>query len=129
MTEELVRDLAESWLRGERIEVLAAVSQHLPVMVRADGPECAAVGLHEAAGLDDAWLVITAERLAVLHLRDNENAVLECPFEVPRFALESIMRWMPDDGPDHCIQVEFTDASWARLQTDEQGLRALTGPG
>ncbi len=124
MTESLVRDLATPWLRGERIEVIAWVGQHEPVMVRADGPECAAVGLHEAAGLVDAWLVITAERLAVLSLRDT---VLDCPFEVPRFALESITRWNPDADP-HCIQVEFTDASWARLQTDDDGLRALTGP-
>jgi hypothetical protein len=127
MTEGLVRDLATPWLRGERIEVMAWVGQHVPMMVRADGPECAAVGLYEAAGLDDAWLVITAERLAVLVLLDKENAVLECPFDVPRFALESIVRWNPDGDP-HCIQVEFTDASWARLQTDDDGLRALAGP-
>lgn len=40
------------------------------VAVRGEHPRCAAVGLYEAAGFDNAWFVITSHRIAVLRLRD-----------------------------------------------------------
>jgi hypothetical protein len=61
-----------------------------------------------------------------------QDAVLDCPFEVPRHALHSIVRWkqpmVPEfDGGPRFVQVQFTDDSWARLKTDQAGLTALTG--
>lgn len=153
--------------------------------VRGDHPTCAAVGLYRAAELDHAWFVITDSRVAVLRLRDAqdasegeiqaileeakrerslggairgvgkivkssstefvkrarrgplagrpEDAVFECPFEVPRFALETIDRWkqpmVPEfKGGPRFVKIGFTDASWARVKTDEDGLTALIGP-
>lgn len=62
-----------------------------------------------------------------------QDAVLECPFEAPRSALQSITRWkqpmVPEfSGGPRFVQVQFTDGSWARLQTDAAGVAALTGP-
>jgi hypothetical protein len=61
-----------------------------------------------------------------------QDAVLECPFEIARQALHSIVRWkqplVPQfRGGPRFVQVSFTDGSWARLQTDEAGQSALTG--
>lgn len=154
------------------------------VAVSGDHPQCAAVGLYQAARFDHAWLVITTHRLAVLRLRDTRNtedgvvdqiveqarqdgslggalrgigkivktsaaefvkssrrpplterpqdAVLEWPFEIPRQALHSVVRWkipmMPEfNGGPRYVQVQFTDHSWVRLKTDQTGLTALTG--
>jgi hypothetical protein len=61
-----------------------------------------------------------------------QDAVFECPFEVPRQALHSIVPWkirlVPEfDGGPRLIQVQFTDDSWTRLETDQTGRAALTG--
>lgn len=61
------------------------------------------------------------------------DAVLECPFEAPRTTLHSIVRWKQPmvptvAGGPRFVQIQFTDDSWARLQTDEPGATALTGP-
>lgn len=151
------------------------------VAVRGDHPECAAVGLYRAVGVEHSWLVLTSHRVAVLRLRDlragdsdellqqakderslggalrglgkfvkasasefaksmrrpplaerPEDAVLECPFELPRQALAAVERWkqplVPQfRGGPRFVQVHFTDNSWARLQTNEPGQAALTG--
>jgi len=41
--------------------------------VRGDHPECAAVGLYQAARHDHTWLTFTPHRVAVLRLRDVQN--------------------------------------------------------
>jgi len=61
------------------------------------------------------------------------DAVLEPVFEVPRQALAGVARWkqplVPQfRGGPRWLQVHFTDGSWARVQTDEAGQTALTGP-
>lgn len=154
------------------------------VAVRGEQPQCAAVGMYRAAGFDHAWLVITSHRVAVLRLRDRQNAgegkvdellesakqqgslggalrgigkivktsatefvknarrpplherpqdaVLEWPFEAPRQVLVSIVPWkipmIPQfSGGPRLIQVQFTDNSWTRLETDQIGQSSLTG--
>lgn len=61
-----------------------------------------------------------------------EDAVLECPFEVPRAALARVEAWkqplVPQfRGGPRWLAVHFTDGSWARVKTDEAGGAALTG--
>lgn len=61
-----------------------------------------------------------------------EDAVLECPFEVPRAALAGVEKWkqplVPQfRGGPRWLAVRFTDGSWARVKTDEAGQAALTG--
>jgi hypothetical protein len=59
-----------------------------------------------------------------------QDAVLECPFEVPRAALQAIVGWKPPlmptyDGGPGWMEVRFTDGSMARLTTDAAGAAAL----
>lgn len=61
-----------------------------------------------------------------------DDAVLECPFELPRAALARVEKWkqplVPQfRGGPRWLQVHFTDGSWARVKTDEAGQTALTG--
>lgn len=62
-----------------------------------------------------------------------EDAELVCEFEAPRQAVAGVERWKPPlmpqlrGAPRH-VQIHFTDNSWARIQTDENGATALTGP-
>ncbi len=61
-----------------------------------------------------------------------DDAVLECPFELPRAALARVERWkqplVPQfRGGPRWLQVHFTDGSWARVKSDEAGQTALTG--
>jgi len=61
------------------------------------------------------------------------DAVLEPVFEVGREALAGIEKWkqplVPQfKGGPRWLQVHFRDNSWARVQTDEPGQQALTGP-
>jgi hypothetical protein len=63
-----------------------------------------------------------------------QDAVLECPFEVPRAALQSITPWKPRLMPafrrgPRWVEVHFADDSRACLTTDAAGAAALTaGP-
>jgi hypothetical protein len=153
-------------------------------VVRGDHPQCSAVGLYKAAGDDHTWLAVTADRVAVLRMRDTRNeadtvfveveaqakqdrslgglmrgvgklvsstavelarsvrrppladrpddAVLECPFELPSVYLRSIAPWKPRllarfrHGPKY-VQVHFADGSSACLETTSEGVAALTG--
>jgi hypothetical protein len=59
-----------------------------------------------------------------------QDAVLECPFDLPRAALQAIAGWKPPliptwDGGPRWIEVHFTDGSMARLTTDAAGAAAL----
>lgn len=67
-----------------------------------------------------------------LHERP-EDATLVCEFEAPRHVLAAVERWkqplIPQvRGGPRFLQIHFTDGSWARLQTNESGQAALTGP-
>jgi hypothetical protein len=42
-------------------------------VVRGDHPDCSAVALYRAAGRENAWLVVTSRRVAVLRMRDVRN--------------------------------------------------------
>lgn len=66
-----------------------------------------------------------------LHERPDD-AVLEWPFEAPRQVLASVVPWkiplVPQfSGGPRLVQVQFTDNSWTRLETDQTGQTALTG--
>ena len=61
-----------------------------------------------------------------------EDAVLECPFELPRAALAGVEKWkqplVPQfRGGPRWLAIHFTDGSMARVKTDEAGQAALTG--
>jgi hypothetical protein len=61
-----------------------------------------------------------------------DEAVLECPYELPRAALARVEKWkqplVPQfRGGPRWLAVHFTDGSWARVKTDEPGQAALTG--
>jgi hypothetical protein len=62
-----------------------------------------------------------------------DDAVLEPAFEAPRQALARVERWkqplVPEiRGGPRWLRLHFADGSWARVQTDEAGQTALTGP-
>lgn len=65
-----------------------------------------------------------------LHERPAD-AVLVCEFEAPRQVLGGVERWKQPMVPEfrggpRFVQVHFTDGSWVRLKTDEEGQTALT---
>lgn len=60
------------------------------------------------------------------------DAVLESAFEAPVDVLARVDRWkqpmVPEfNGGPRWLQVHFADGSWARVQTDQAGLAAMTG--
>jgi hypothetical protein len=184
--DELGNPRAESLGRRafDAVESMFDDSDTSYVAVRGEHPQCAAIGMYRAARFEHAWLVITSHRVAVLRLRDQQNAedgkvdqlveearqqgslggalrgigkivktsatefvrnarrpplherpqdaVLEWPFEAPRHVLVSIVPWKipmtPQfSGGPRLVQVQFTDNSWTRLETDQTGQSALIG--